>query len=98
MTELFWFSDEQWTRFQPLLPVCKSGFRRVDDQRVISGIIHVLKTGTPWRQTPKEYGPSHFSGHGGDFLSLLARFSMMARMRIQDDRGQGGTVGGRAAG
>jgi len=24
---------------------------------VISGIIHVLKTDTPWRQAPKEYGP-----------------------------------------
>jgi len=57
MSELFWLSDEQWARIQPLLPVYKRGFRRVDDRRVISGIIHVLKTGTPWRQAPKEYGP-----------------------------------------
>ena len=57
MSDLFWLSDEQWARIQPLLPVYKRGFRRVDDRRVISGIIHVLKTGTPWRQAPKAYGP-----------------------------------------
>jgi len=57
MSELFWLSDAQWERIRPFLPVYKRGFRRVDDRRVISGIVHVLRTGTPWRQAPKAYGP-----------------------------------------
>ena len=57
MTDLFWLSDSQWERIKPHLPVYKRGFRRVDDRRVISGIIHVLQTGIPWRAAPKEYGP-----------------------------------------
>ena len=55
MSELFWLSDEQWERIEPLLPVCKRGFRRVDDRRVISGIIHVLEA-APWRQARRNMG------------------------------------------
>jgi transposase len=29
----------------------------VDDRRVISGILHVLKTGCRWRDVPSAYGP-----------------------------------------
>jgi transposase len=29
----------------------------VDDRRVISGILHVLKTGCRWRDVPDDYGP-----------------------------------------
>lgn len=35
-----------------------SGARRVDDRRVISGILHVLKIGCRWRDVPVEYGPA----------------------------------------
>src|SRR3712207_9039013 len=31
---------------------------RVDDRRVISGILHILKTGGRWRDVPPEYGPA----------------------------------------
>jgi len=34
------------------------GKPRVDDRRVISGILHVLKTGCRWRDVPPEYGPA----------------------------------------
>ena len=30
---------------------------RVDDRRVISGIFHVLRTGTPWSDLPERCGP-----------------------------------------
>jgi transposase len=30
---------------------------RVDDRRVISGIIHVIKSGLMWRGSPAVYGP-----------------------------------------
>ena len=32
--------------------------RRTDDRRVISGIVHVLKTGCRWQDCPAVYGPS----------------------------------------
>jgi putative transposase len=33
------------------------GVPRVDDRRVISGIVFVIKNGLRWRDAPKEYGP-----------------------------------------
>ncbi len=41
----FWLSDEQFARLEPLLPTDTRGKPRVDDRRVISGIVHVLKSG-----------------------------------------------------
>ena len=37
----FWLSDAQFARLQPLLPNKVRGVPRVDDRKVISGIIHV---------------------------------------------------------
>jgi len=42
---LFWLSDEQWQCIEPHLPKKVRGKKRVDDRRVISGIVHVLKSG-----------------------------------------------------
>jgi len=53
----FWLSDRQWAAIEPLLPQNQPGARRVDDRRVISGIIHVLKSGCRWRDCPPVYGP-----------------------------------------
>ena len=58
MKDLFWLSDETWEAIEPHLPHGKPGKPRVDDRRVISGILHVLKTGCRWRDCPREYGPS----------------------------------------
>ncbi|MCK6444742.1 transposase, partial [Elstera cyanobacteriorum] len=44
----FWLSDEQFSRLEPHLPQDTRGKARVDDRRVISGIIHVLKSGCRW--------------------------------------------------
>ena len=54
---LFWLSDKQWVRVAPHLPTDVRGKKRVDDRRVISGILHVLKTGSRWCDLPPEYGP-----------------------------------------
>ena len=54
---LFWLSDEQWQRIAPLLPTDVRGKERVDDRRVISGILHVLKSGCRWCDCPPDYGP-----------------------------------------
>jgi transposase len=54
---LFWGSDEQWRRIEPHLPTDVRGVERADDRRVISGIVHVLKSGCRWCDCPPEYGP-----------------------------------------
>ena len=53
----FWLDDQQWATIEPLLPTNQPGARRVDDRRVISGIIHVLKVGCRWQDCPSCYGP-----------------------------------------
>ncbi len=58
MTDFFWFSDAQWARIAPLLPTDVRGMKRVDDRRVLSGIVHALKCGGRWADCPREvYGP-----------------------------------------
>ncbi len=57
MANEFWFTDEQWANIEPLLPKNRPGAHRVDDRRVLSGIVHVLKYGCRWRDCPAVYGP-----------------------------------------
>src|SRR5215468_4545006 len=54
---LFWFNDEQWTKIQRFLPTKQPGPPRKDDRRILSGIMHVVKTGCRWEDCPPEYGP-----------------------------------------
>ncbi|MDH7791341.1 transposase [Ochrobactrum sp. AN78] len=54
----FWLDDRQWAVIAPLLPTNQPGAHRTDDRRVISGIIHVLRTGCRWQDCPAVYGPS----------------------------------------
>jgi transposase len=54
---VFWLSEAQFARLAPLLPTDTRGVARVDDRRVISGIIHVLKSGCRWKDAPACYGP-----------------------------------------
>src|SRR5436190_17767735 len=56
-SNLFWLSDEQWKRIEPHLPTDVRGIERANDRRVISGIVHVLKSGCRWCDCPPEYGP-----------------------------------------
>jgi len=55
--DYFWLNDDQFSRLEPLLPTDTRGKPRVDDRRVISGIVHVLKSGGRWVDAPEIYGP-----------------------------------------
>src|ERR687897_1382023 len=55
--DCFWLTDEQFARVKPHLPTNTRGKARVDDRRVISGIIQVLKSGGRWVDAPSVYGP-----------------------------------------
>lgn len=56
MSDLYWLTDEQMARLQPYFPR-SHGRPRVDDRRVLSGIIFVNRNGLRWRDAPKDYGP-----------------------------------------
>ena len=50
--DCFWLTEDQYSRLAPLLPSDTRGKPRVDDRRVISGIVHVLKSGGRWIDAP----------------------------------------------
>ncbi len=50
-------TDAEWAIISPLPPDKPRGVPRVDDRRAISGIFHILRTGTPWRDLPERCGP-----------------------------------------
>ena len=56
MKELFYLSTEQMKRIKPFFPR-SHGVPRVDDVKVLSGIIYVIKYGLRWKDAPCEYGP-----------------------------------------
>src|ERR1700704_6304687 len=55
---LFWFSDGQWARIEPFIPSNRCGVKPKNNQRILSGIMHVLKSGCRWVDCPPEYGPA----------------------------------------
>jgi transposase len=57
MSKRFGLTDAQMARLAPLLPNDTRGMPRVDDRRVISGIVHVLRSGGRWADAPSGYGP-----------------------------------------
>ena len=56
MTHLFWLREEQMERIRPFFPK-ERGVPRVDDRKVLSGIIHVIQNGLRWVDAPSAYGP-----------------------------------------
>ena len=55
MSDLFWLSDEQMTRLEPLFPK-PHGKPRADCRKVLIGIIFMNRNGLSWRGAPKKYG------------------------------------------
>jgi len=75
MSNYFYLSHRQLECIKPYFPK-SHGIARVDDQRVLSGIIHVLKRGLQWRDAPAEYGPHK---------TLYNRFIRWSKMGIFDN-------------
>ena len=71
--QVYWLSDAEWRRIEPLLPRGRKGAHRVDDRRVISGIMHMLKSGSRWRDCPEVYGP---------YTTVYNRFNRWSRQGI----------------
>lgn len=54
-------TDELWEIVEPLIPKVERrkrypGRKRIEDRRVLTGILYVLKTGIPWEDLPQEMG------------------------------------------
>ena len=60
MSDLFWLTDAQMERLKPFFPL-SHGVRRVDDNRVLSGMIFVNRNELRWRDAPSEYGPRNMA-------------------------------------
>ena len=73
MADHFWLSDGQWAVIEPHIPKVYTGKRRVDDRRVISGIVHMLRSGARWRDCPAEFGP---------YTTVYNRFNRWSRQGI----------------
>lgn len=71
MREIFWLDDQAWEAIRPHLPSNQPGARRVDDRRIISGIIHVLKSSCRWKNCPRDYP---------EFRARRGRFQFQALM------------------
>ena len=56
MTDMFLLSNAQMARISPFFPL-SHGVPRVDDRRVVSGIIFVIRNGLRWCDVPPSYGP-----------------------------------------
>ena len=56
MSDLFWLTEAQMERIKPFFPL-SHGVPRVDDRRVLSGIIFINRNGLRWRDAPSAYGP-----------------------------------------
>jgi putative transposase len=74
MTDLFWLTEMQLERIETYFPL-SHGVPRVDDRRVVSGIVFVIKNGLRWRDAPREYGPHK---------TLYNRFIRWSRMGVFD--------------
>ena len=74
MSDLIWLSDVQMQEIAPYFPL-SHGIPRVDDRRIVSGIIFVIRNGLRWRDAPKDYGPHK---------TIYNRFIRWSRMGVFD--------------
>ncbi len=56
MADLFLLSEAQMRRIEGFFPL-SHGIARVDDRRIVSAIVFVIRNGLRWRDAPREYGP-----------------------------------------
>ena len=56
MADLFLLSRVQMRRIERYFPL-SHGIARVDDRRIVSAIVFVIKNGLRWRDAPRDYGP-----------------------------------------
>ncbi len=74
MSDLLWLSQPQLAKIERYFPLAH-GVPRVDDRKVVSGIIFVIRNGLRWRDAPSDYGPHK---------TLYNRFIRWSRLGVFD--------------
>jgi transposase len=74
VNDVFTLSERQMEQIEPFFPLAH-GVPRVDDRRVLSGIVYVIRNGLQWKDSPKAYG-SH--------KTLYNRFIRWSRLGVFD--------------
>ena len=75
MSDLIWLSEAQMRWIDPHFPL-SHGVPRVDDRRVSSGIVFVIRNGLRWRDAPEAYGPAK------TLCNRFTRFTRGGRMGV----------------
>jgi len=65
MSDLYGLTDEQMARLEPYFPK-SHGKPRVDDRRVLSGVVFVNRNGLRWCDAPRSMAPTRRSTTGGN--------------------------------
>src|SRR6266487_749146 len=84
-------SDELWELIEPLIPKVPRrhrfpGRKRIDDRKVLTGILFVLRTGIPWEYLQQEMG----CGSGVTCWRRLRECGVAAEDPLGDDHGRHG--------
>ncbi len=74
MSDVFMLSESQMERIEPFFPLAH-GVPRVNDRRVLSGIVYVIRNGLQWKDAPQAYGPHK---------TLYNRFIRWSRLGVFD--------------
>ncbi|PZP41275.1 MAG: hypothetical protein DI601_21790 [Azospirillum brasilense] len=83
MADLFWLTKAQIRRITPYFPL-SHGMPRVDDQRVVSGILHVIRNGLRWRDVEwPPIRPDTGRSHEGLGLRLGIRLCRTIRRALK---------------
>ena len=89
MSDLFLLSRVQMRRIERCFPL-SHGIARVDDRRIVSAIVFVIKNGLRWRDAPRDYGPTRRSTidlFDGAAWACSTRFSPNWRARAANRSG-----------
>src|SRR5260370_15832685 len=92
---LFWFSDGQWARIEPFIPSNRRGVKPKNNRRILSGIMHVLKSGCRWVDCPPEYGPAKTVYNRFNRWSAQEIWQALDSTHVKAHRCAGGGKGGR---
>lgn len=81
-------NDEQWDKIASLIPGKESdcGVTAQDNRRFLEAVLWINRTGSPWRDLPKQFGPwcrvyvrYNRWAHKGQYGNGYSRFSLPTR-------------------